>query len=151
MHLYKLERQALIPRPIEEVFAFFSDPYNLEKITPPWLSFRIMGAPREVYRGCIIHYRLRIRGLPITWVSHIVEWDPPKRFIDVQLIGPYKVFHHVHEFSSTEAGTLMRDEVTYALPLGWFGRLAHRLFVRRDLETIFDYRQQRMAEFFPTR
>ncbi|MCS7016376.1 MAG: SRPBCC family protein [Gemmatales bacterium] len=146
MHVYKLEKQQFVAQPIELVFSFFSDPYNLDKITPDWLRFRTVEVPREVYRGCVFVHRLRIRGVPLTWVSQILEWDPPKRFVDMQVIGPYKLWHHVHEFEAADGGTYIRDLVHYALPLGWLGRLAHALLVRRDLERIFEYRRERLAE-----
>ncbi|GBD35145.1 hypothetical protein HRbin36_00250 [bacterium HR36] len=149
--IYKLVQEQRISRPRDKVFTFFCDPRNLDKITPAWLHFRIVDAPESVYRGCLLHYHLRIRGLPITWVSQIVEWDPPNRFVDVQVIGPYKLFHHIHEFLSIETGTLIRDLVYYALPLGWLGRLAHTLFVRRDLQKIFAYRYQKLEELLETR
>lgn len=142
MQVYKLTTELLVSRRREEVFLFFSDPHNLDKITPPWLRFRTIEVPHIMYRGCLIVHQLRLHGIPITWVSQIVEWDPPRRFIDVQVVGPYKLFHHVHEFEEVEAGTRIRDIIHYGLPLGWLGRLAHWLFVRRDLENIFSYRQQ---------
>ncbi len=146
MRIYTLEQENLVPHPVDQVFAFFGNPYNLNEITPRWLDFSILYAPREIYRGCILYYRLKLHGVPITWVTQIVEWDPPRRFVDIQLIGPYRLWHHLHEFEPGENGTLIRDVVHYALPLGWLGRLAHRLFVRRDLERIFAYRQEMLGQ-----
>jgi ligand-binding SRPBCC domain-containing protein len=146
MRIYTLEQVNLVPCPLDQAFAFFGNPYNLNKITPPWLDFSILYAPQEIYRGCILYYRLKLHGVPITWVTQIVEWDPPRRFVDIQLIGPYRLWHHLHEFEPGENGTLIRDVVNYALPLGWLGRLAHRLFVRRDLERIFAYRQEMLGQ-----
>lgn len=142
MQIYKLETEQFVSLPCEEVFSFFSDPRNLDRITPPWLQFRTVDMPPALYRGCLIIHKLRLHGFPITWVSQILEWDPPHRFVDMQVLGPYKFFHHTHEFEPMPSGTLIRDRIYYALPLGWLGRLAHRLFVRRDLENIFNYRRQ---------
>jgi len=146
MRIYTLEQENLVLQPIDQAFAFFSNPYNLNKITPRWLDFSILYAPQEIYRGCIFYYRLKLHGVPITWVTQIVEWDPPRRFVDIQLLGPYRLWHHLHEFEPGENGTRIRDVVHYALPLGWLGRLAHRLFVRRDLERIFAYRQEMLGQ-----
>jgi hypothetical protein len=87
MRIYTLEQENLVPCPLDQAFAFFGNPYNLNKITPPWLDFSILYAPQEIYRGCILYYRLKLHGVPITWVTQIVEWDPPRRFVDIQLIG----------------------------------------------------------------
>lgn len=145
--LYALHREQHIPRTLDEVFAFFADAGNLEAITPPWLNFRIeTPRPIELRDGTVIDYCLRWHGVPLRWRSEIAEWTPPDRFVDVQLRGPYSHWRHTHTFEATDQGTLMRDDVEYALPLGSLGRLAHRLLVRRQLETIFDYRCQRVAE-----
>jgi hypothetical protein len=92
--------------------------------------------------GALIEYRLKLHGVPIRWRTTIAVWDPPRRFVDVQLSGPYRMWHHTHDFvPAPGGGTLMRDTVRYALPLGPLGEAAHRLFVRRDLERIFDFRR----------
>jgi ligand-binding SRPBCC domain-containing protein len=132
----------MLPLPPEEVFPFFGDALNLEAITPPWLGFRVVTpGPIEMEPGARIEYRLRLHGIPIRWRTTIAVWDPPHRFVDVQLSGPYRMWHHTHDFEPTaDGGTLMRDTVRYALPFGPLGAAAHRLLVRRDLEAIFDYR-----------
>jgi ligand-binding SRPBCC domain-containing protein len=146
MHTYVLQREQLLPRPVEEVFGFFSEAGNLEEITPPWMGFQIVTPrPIELRAGAIIEYRLRWRGVPLRWTSEIAEWDPPRRFVDVQLRGPYAFWRHTHEFAPQGNGTRLRDEVHYALPLGPIGRLAHWLLVRRNLEAIFAYRAERVA------
>ncbi len=138
-----------MPRPVDEVFAFFADAANLEAITPPWLRFRLLSpGPIAMRPGALIFYRLYWGWLPLRWVTEIEEWQPPFRFVDVQLRGPYALWHHTHSFEPHEGGTLMRDEVRYALPLGPLGRLMHRLLVRRDLEAIFDYRARKVSEVF---
>lgn len=141
MRIFTIKREQWIPWPVDEVFAFFADADNLEVITPAWLRFRILGpGPKPLGAGALIAYRLRWRGLPLRWVTEIEEWEPPLCFVDVQRRGPYALWHHTHAFEAYRGGTLMRDEVRYALPLGPLGRLMHRLAIRRDLERIFAYR-----------
>ena len=149
MHRYVLEREQWLARPLEEVFAFFSRPENLQQITPGWLNFGMVEAPRELRAGALIRYRLRVHGIPIRWTSEITEWNPPHGFVDRELKGPYAVWNHEHLFSARDGGTLMRDRVTYALPLGPLGRIAHWISVRRDVESIFDFRSESMARLFP--
>lgn len=91
-------------------------------------------------QGALIEYRLHWRRVPIRWVTRIESWEPPKRICDIQLRGPYRLWEHEHTFDSCAAGTLMRDVVRYALPLGVLGRLAHRTIVQSDLDAVFDYR-----------
>ncbi len=148
LHEHTLHREQRLPRPVDEVFAFFGDARNLESITPPLLSFRVLTPdPIEMGPGALIRYRLRVRRIPVGWLTAIREWDPPHRFVDEQLRGPYALWHHTHTFEPDgEDATLMRDIVRYALPFGAAGELARRLFVGRDVESIFDYRAQRIAE-----
>jgi ligand-binding SRPBCC domain-containing protein len=144
-----LQREQWVPRPIDDVFAFFSDARNLEAITPPWLGFRILSPGPIVMRpGTQIHYQIRLRGLPLRWVTEIQTWEPPRAFADVQLRGPYRLWHHTHRFEPVNGGTQVRDVVRYALRFGPLGRLAHAWIVRSDLEAIFDYRALRMTELF---
>lgn len=149
MKTYVLESEQFIPRPIDEVFAFFSRPENLEELTPTWLNFKIVEAPKTLAAEVLIRYRLSWHGVPIRWTTQIKEWNPPHRFVDVALSGPYVLWNHEHLFAPHENGTLMHDRVTYALPLGWLGVLAHRLCVRRDVERIFEFRTHRMGQLFP--
>ena len=135
-----------LPRPLDEVFAFFSDASNLGVLTPPWLKFSVVTpAPIEIRPGTLIDYRLRFRGFPLRWRSEITEWDPPHRFADVQVKGPYRQWVHEHSFAEREGGTLAGDRVQYAV---WGGALANSLVVRRDVERIFDYRMQRLSPMF---
>jgi ligand-binding SRPBCC domain-containing protein len=122
----------------------------LEAITPAWLGFRILtpGLIR-IAAGTQIRYRLSWHGIPVGWTTEIRQWNPPCRFVDVQLNGPYRLWHHTHRFEPNDGGTLMTDIVRYRLPLGIVGRAVHRLKVRRDVERIFDYRFQRIQEVFP--
>ena len=146
-----IAREQLLPRPPDEAFAFFADAFNLEAITPPWLGFRVITpGPIEMSAGTLIEYRLRLHGVPVRWLTRIEEWEPPRRFVDVQVRGPYRHWRHTHSFEPAEdGGTVMRDEVRYALPLGRLGSLAGTLFVRRDLERIFDYRRDAVARALP--
>lgn len=145
---HTLRREQRLPGSPDDVFAFFGDARNLEAITPPLLRFEVLTPdPIAMGPGALISYRLRVRGMPVGWLTAIREWDPPHRFVDEQLRGPYALWHHTHTFEALEdGGTLMRDVVRYALPLGPLGELALRLFVRRDLEAIFDYRARRIVE-----
>lgn len=133
----------LLPGPPTAVWAFFTDPHNLEAITPPWLRFRVLSPRSLVIReGALIDYRLRWRGLPIRWRTLISRWEPPDadgrgRFVDEQLRGPYRLWRHTHEFEPRDGHTLMRDRVEYLAPLAW---LAHPLVVRRDVRGIFEHR-----------
>ncbi len=136
-----------LPRPIDEVFAFFSDARNLERLTPPSVRFKILTpTPIEMKIGTLIDYRLRIKGLPILWRTRICDWDPPNRFVDEQLKGPYHLWYHTHWFKRDGEGTLIGDRIEYR-PRG--GALINTLFVKRDVRTIFTYRQKVMAELFP--
>jgi len=145
--VHHLERRLVVPRPLDQVFPFFAEPRNLARITPPWLGFRIAtGGDLTMRRGLEISYRIRPLGIPQRWTSRISVWDPPRRFVDEQLRGPYRKWHHLHEFLEVTGGTEIRDEVTYELPFGPCGRVAHRLLVRRQLESIFHYRERVVRE-----
>jgi len=142
---YSLHRELWVPLPLHEVFDFFSCPENLERITPPWMRFRIL-TPRPIAMkpGATIAYALRVRGIPMRWLTEIEQWNPPYEFVDVQAKGPYKLWRHTHRFSASRGGTLIEDRVEYALPFGPLGRLAHWLQVARDLQQIFDFRTQQV-------
>ncbi len=147
MEHFILQRQQLIPRPIDEVFDFFADAANLEAITPPWLSFRIVSPqPVTMQVGTRILYRLSWHGVPLRWVTEIQRWNPPAEFVDVQMQGPYRLWHHTHQFESVDGGTRMKDIVRYALPFGFLGRLAHSWLVEYDLKAIFDYRARKVSD-----
>ena len=149
MSIHRLKRQVWIPRHREVVFDFFSQASNLERITPPLLRFHILTPePVAMHPGALIDYSLRVHGLPLRWRTEITVWDPPYQFADVQIKGPYKMWHHTHTFEETQGGTLMTDEVHYALPFGPLGDAVHKLLVRKDVESIFDYRTQQMETIF---
>jgi ligand-binding SRPBCC domain-containing protein len=135
-----------LPRPLAELFPFFADAANLERITPPWLSFHVLTpAPVEMRPGALIDYRLKVRGIPLRWRTRIAVWEPPGRFVDEQVRGPYRRWVHEHTFLERAGGTLCRDHVRYAVP---GGELVHRWLVRPDVERIFAYRQQALARLF---
>jgi ligand-binding SRPBCC domain-containing protein len=143
VRVHVLERRQRLPRPPQDVFPFFADAFNLEAITPPWLRFRVVTPePVTMAEGTLLEYRLRLRGVPIRWLTRIAVWEPPVRFVDVQVSGPYRLWQHTHSFEPDGDGTLMRDRVRYALPLGPLGELAHLALVRRDLDRIFAFRHE---------
>lgn len=149
MEPYTIKREQFIAQPLEEVFAFFARPENLERITPPDLRFHIITPPPLAMReGALFDYVIRLRGLPMRWTTLITEYDPPHRFVDAQLRGPYSFWHHTHTFEAVDGGTRIGDEVRYLLPFGPLGALAHALFVRRDVERIFAHRQRVIGDLF---
>lgn len=137
---FVLERVQRVAAPLSTVSAFFETPDNLERITPPFLNFRILTTGVRMEKGAIIEYRLRMRGIPMGWRTRIDEYVPGERFVDFQERGPYRYWHHLHTFRAVEGGTELVDRVTYELPFGPLGVLARTLFVRAELERIFDYR-----------
>ncbi|MBA3948531.1 MAG: SRPBCC family protein [Acidobacteria bacterium] len=143
--LAHVHREALVHAPIDETFAFFSDARNLEKLTPPWLRFDVRThgdlAMRE---GRIINYRIVLYGLPIPWQTRIDVWEPGVRFVDRQVRGPYRWWHHEHRFEAAGGGTRVIDHVEYVPRARWISAG----LVRRDVERIFDYRQQTLAALF---
>jgi ligand-binding SRPBCC domain-containing protein len=146
VRIHRLTRHQRLDQPLDVVFAFFAQARNLEQITPPWLRFELLGPePSEMEEGTLIDYRLRLHGLPLRWTSRIDEWAPGRGFVDRQLRGPYRLWRHRHTFLADGSGTIVGDEVDYALPLGPLGDLAHSLFVRRDLGRIFAYRRQAVS------
>jgi ligand-binding SRPBCC domain-containing protein len=147
MDIRTLQREQRLPGTPEEVFEFFADARNLEAITPPLLRFRVVTPePIAMRRGTLIRYRLRVRGIPVSWLTEIEDWDPPHRFVDRQLKGPYALWHHTHTFEPDGTETIMRDTVRYRVGFGPLGTLADRLLVRRDVARIFDFRAQRVRE-----
>ena len=149
MSLHVLERTQVVPRSRPEVFSFFEDASNLERITPPFLGFRIVTPlPIAMAEGTLIDYRIRLFGLPLRWRTRIDAYDPPRAFVDTQLSGPYRLWRHTHRFDEHPEGTLIFDRVEYDVGFGPFGELARALFVRRTLERIFDHRQRVVAEIF---
>ncbi len=149
---YTFRGEQWLDRSLPEVFAFFSEARNLEAITPPWLRFEVRTvSTAQIQSGTLIRYRLSLRGIPFGWTTQIRSWNPPHRFTDVQLSGPFALWHHTHTFHERNGGTLIKDVVRYRVPFGPLGRIARTLLVRRDVERIFDYRRRRIEELFPPR
>jgi ligand-binding SRPBCC domain-containing protein len=137
--LYQVHRDVVIPTTLDETFAFFSAATNLERLTPPWLNFRIRTPlPIEMRQGLMIEYEIVLYGLPIPWLTRIDVWEPGVRFVDRQIRGPYRWWHHEHRFDAVAGGTRVRDDVEFAPRMGWLTGAK----VRRDVEKIFAYRQE---------
>ncbi len=153
MRIHTLHREQRLDGTPAEVFPYFADAFNLEALTPPLLRFRVVTpAPISLHVGALIQYALRLRGVPVSWLTSIQGWDPPHEFVDTQVKGPYAFWHHTHTFVAVgDAHTLMTDTVRYGIAFGPLGELAHTLFVKRDVESIFDFRAQEiprlLAEF----
>lgn len=149
MNTHTLRCEMLVYKSIAETFAVFEDAHNLARITPSWLNFQVTTPGRiDMRRGTEITYRIKWLKLPICWKTVISEYEPPFLFIDQQEQGPYSLWRHHHTFSPTDEGTLVRDQVDYALPLGSIGELAHNALVRRQLLSIFQFRQCELSKIF---
>jgi len=145
--MYEFYQETRLSAPIDEVFEFFSNAQNLERITPKFLNFRILTpTPVIIKKGTLIDYRIRIHGIPMRWRTRISAWDPPYRFVDEQLKGPYRSWIHEHTFERADAenATIMRDRVRYSI---LFGRLAH-FMVKKDINSIFRYRTEVIRSIF---
>lgn len=146
---YTLAFTQQVACPLAEVFKFFSRAENLEALTPPWLNFKILKAePQPVQQGTLIHYSLRVHGIPLRWTSEIVEWEPPHRFVDLQLRGPYKLWRHEHRFEARDGGTLISDTINLSLPLGFLGQIAYKIKVHADVQEIFAFRREKVRTLF---
>lgn len=146
MKAYWLKKTIWLPQPRAKVYEFFSNPGNLDRLTPAWLNFAILTpASSKMKQGSLLDYRLRIRGIPIRWQSEIAVWEPPHRFVDRQTIGPYSLWVHEHIFEEHDNGTLVGDNVEYAVP---GGRIVQKFLVAPDIERIFDYRHKILEELF---
>ena len=150
--MYELHTKQKLPISVEEAWAFFSDPKNLREITPTYMGFDILsGADRKVYAGQIIRYTVKpLLGLKLNWVTEITHVAPGQFFVDEQRFGPYAFWHHKHFLHPIEGGVEMEDWVHYKLPMGPLGQLAHAVFVRRQLQEIFDYRTEKLNSLFGT-
>ena len=149
MGRHVLQREIVLPRPLPEVFAFFADAANLERITPAFLRFQILSPlPIEMRAGAVIDYRIALGGLPMRWRTVIETFEPGVQFVDVQARGPYKLWRHTHRFIAEGDATRMIDEVEYDVGFGPLGELARRLFVSNTVEKIFDHRTQIMQQLF---
>jgi len=150
MKIHRLERKLGLPISISEAWEFFSDPKNLEKITPQSMGFTILtDLPQKIHPGMIIQYKVSpLLNIPMTWVSEISHVIENKLFVDEQRFGPYNFWHHKHYFEETNSGTLVSDVVDYVMPFGPFGNIAHCLFVKKQLNGIFDYRSKVLLDRF---
>jgi ligand-binding SRPBCC domain-containing protein len=146
---HRLSASQVLPLSRKEAFVFFEDPRNLFDITPDWLRFimKEKEAKSEMFEGAEFDYTIRWFGIPMPWKSRIIGYKSPEQFTDVQLVGPYSSWSHLHTFDDAEGGTLMRDIVTYRLFFGPLGNMVHALAVRKQLEDIFRYRAMRIDEW----
>ncbi|MBS1518561.1 MAG: SRPBCC family protein [Bacteroidetes bacterium] len=145
-----LEKKTVIKRPVEEVFDFFTKAENLNKITPPFLGFKILTPlPVEMKKGALIDYVIRLNGIPMKWKTEITKWEPPYKFEDTQIKGPYKIWIHEHKFEPSGNDTLMTDTVNYFSRGGILEFIPHNLIVKNKVKEIFDYREKTFAELFP--
>ena len=143
---FRLYAEMFVDLPREKIFELFADASQLERITPPWLNFKILSElPIDMKEGALIDYKIRLRYVPIKWRTEICVWEPPYRFVDQQLRGPYNKWYHEHRFVEQDGGTLCIDEVHYKVPLG---SVVNRLLVQPELIRIFEYRQQQLAAIF---
>jgi ligand-binding SRPBCC domain-containing protein len=141
-----LETRVWLGRPRPEVFAFFADPAILARVTPAGLRLRVLGAPASLAAGAVLDVQVSWLGLPLRWRTYIREYDPPYRFVDVQVRGPWARWEHRHRFLEGDGGTWVEDRVTYRLPLGGVGTVLHRVLVHRQLRAAWAFRQSRVAE-----
>jgi uncharacterized protein (TIGR01777 family) len=136
-----------VPRNIDSVFTFFAEAANLEQITPPFLNFKVTKmSTKTIHEGTLIDYKLNLKGIPMKWKTLIKQWNPPHSFVDTQLSGPYRIWHHTHRFEKLGNGTLLSDEVRYKLPLGFLGQVMASTFVQKDVEKIFKFRREVIHE-----
>jgi ligand-binding SRPBCC domain-containing protein len=151
MAVHHLFRQQKLPVTLEEAWSFFSDPNNLEVITPKDMGFRVksLSGPRALHAGQIIIYKVKpLAGIPVNWVTEITHAEPPTFFVDEQRRGPYMLWHHKHYLEPIEGGVLMTDSIHYKVHYGWLGRLINHFIVERKLNRIFDYRARKVAQLF---
>lgn len=141
-----METRVWVGRSRPDVWALFDDPANLARLTPPSFRLRLATGPATMTAGAVLDYRFRWLGIPIRWLAYVREYDPPYRFLDVQLRGPYARWEHRHRFLEEDGGTVIEDRVVYRLPFGGLGRLAHAVFVGRQLQALWSYRTRRLAE-----
>lgn len=146
---YKLKRTQVIDKPREEVFAFFKQPENLEKITPSQVGFQILTPkPIKMQSGAVLDYTIQLLWFKLRWTTLITNYQEPELFSDVALKSPYSFWYHTHTFIEKDNSTIMHDEVLYMLPFGILGKIVHKLFVKKQLKQIFDHRAEVIAEIF---
>ena len=149
MSLHAFSTEQFLPYSLERVFGFFKKPENLNQVTPKNLGFKILTpSPIKMEKGTVIDYTIRLYGVPMHWKTVIAEYDPPHFFTDTQVKGPYQVWIHTHRFVAQNGGTLMIDDLQYAIPLGCLGELARAMFVKKEIERIFEYRKKVIKQIF---
>lgn len=148
--MYQLIRKQFVPTDLETCWDFFSSPKNLKTITPAYMGFDVLvDIPEKMYEGLMIEYKVKpLLGIPMNWITEIKYVHDHQFFVDEQRKGPYKIWHHEHHFEAVEGGVMMTDIVSYELPLGLLGKIAHPLLVRKKLEEIFAYRFKKVEEIF---
>ncbi len=150
--VYHFSASTWFNQPLHSVFEFFSNAGNLQRITPPWLHFEIQTPqPIAIEKGALIRYKLKLYGLPMPWLTEISAWEPPNRFVDTQLKGPYKQWIHEHRFEQHNGGTTVYDSVHYAIYGGPLAYPINALFVRRNVRSIFNYREEQLKDLFTHR
>ena len=149
--MYQLKKKQLVNTDLQTCWDFFSSPNNLKKITPTYMGFKVLvDLPEKMYEGLMIAYKVKpVLGIPLNWITEIKNVKEGQYFVDEQRKGPYKIWHHEHHFKETSNGVEMIDIVSYELPLGFLGKLAHTVFVKKQLEDIFKYRFDKVNELFP--
>lgn len=153
MMIHRIFRQQIVPAPLDQVWAYFATPHNLNEMTPDDMNFKIVyGAEGKMFEGQMIEYRVQfmplVKSLWLTEITHIREGS---YFVDEQRIGPYRLWHHEHSFEVVESGTQITDLITYAMPFGFLGEIVHALWVGRRLKEIFDFRTQKVKQLFGTK
>ncbi|MFN5032979.1 MAG: SRPBCC family protein [Flavobacteriia bacterium] len=148
--MYQLKRQQLVKTDMATCWDFFSSPGNLQKITPKYMGFDVLTeVPEKMYEGLMIEYRVRpLLGIPMNWITEITHVKEHQFFVDEQRKGPYRIWHHEHHFETVDNGVLMSDIVSYELPFGILGKIAHPILVQRKLNEIFDFRFEIVEEIF---
>jgi ligand-binding SRPBCC domain-containing protein len=149
MAQFKFTSRHEINKPLKDIFGFFSKAENLERLTPSWLNFKILTPlPIEMKTGTLIDYQITLYGIPLKWKTEITKWDPPTCFVDTQLKGPYSVWIHEHKFEEQNGKTIMTDTVDYDIPAGIFKTLVNKMFVSRQIHSIFEYRRKIINSYF---
>ncbi len=148
--MYQLKRKQFVKTDIETCWSFFSSPANLSKITPSYMGFDVLTeVPEKMYEGLMIEYKVRpLLGIPMKWITEITHVKDLNYFVDEQRKGPYKIWHHEHNFKVVDGGVEMIDIVSYELPMGILGKMVHPIIVKKKLEEIFEYRFKVVEEYF---
>ncbi len=149
MKIYELNKIQFINQPIDVVFNFFSKPENLALITPSKLAFKILTpTPIMITKGTLIDYTIRLMRFPVHWRTLITKYNPPYEFVDEQIKGPYLFWHHTHTFKAVNGGSEIKDKVRYSIPMGYLGQFIHKIWIKKDLEKIFEYRKAVIDKLF---